>query len=348
MRRRPSVSKRMPPAADLELNLLREWRDPLTAGRLLRNTLGSLAVHAVAAAVLLLAPDIKSPLQESPAIQPDLKSAVHIVMPRIFEPTQKDVNRGKVVRGLDLRSAVEGQPAQVRRFRAPSLTPGPPSPPQAGLPSLEPPRIEAASNAALPPMAGVGAPSVAPPPAERPKLAFEDVTGGNAPKPNPNPNVKPDAPKLSLQDLARASARPGGSGETVVGDIGELAPSISGANPAPCLECSTLQLLSDPQNVDFKPYLQQVLAMVKHNWLSVIPESARLGRRGQVLLQFSIDRRGLVPKVVIASPSGVEAFDRAAVAGLSMSNPLPPLPAGYKGDQIRLQMAFSYNLSARR
>jgi len=88
--------------------------------------------------------------------------------------------------------------------------------------------------------------------------------------------------------------------------------------------------------------------MVKHNWLSVIPESARLGRRGLVTLQFSIDRRGLVPKVVIASPSGVEAFDRAAVAGLSMSNPLPPLPAGYKGDQIRLQMAFSYNISARR
>jgi outer membrane biosynthesis protein TonB len=47
---------------------------------------------------------------------------------------------------------------------------------------------------------------------------------------------------------------------------------------------------------------------------------------------------------VIASPSGITAFDRAAVAGISASNPFPPLPAAYQGDQIRLQMAFSYNL----
>jgi hypothetical protein len=27
---------------------------------------------------------------------------------------------------------------------------------------------------------------------------------------------------------------------------------------------------------------------------------------------------------------------------------LPPLPADYKGDQVRLQMAFSYNVSPQR
>jgi TonB family protein len=95
--------------------------------------------------------------------------------------------------------------------------------------------------------------------------------------------------------------------------------------------------------VDFKPYLVQVLTAVRRNWLTVIPESAHMGRRGQVLIQFIIDRRGAVPKLVIASPSGIEAFDRAAVAGVSMSNPFPPLPPGYQGDQIRLQLAFSYN-----
>jgi TonB family protein len=197
-------------------------------------------------------------------------------------------------------------------------------------------------------MNGVGAPSLGPPPpAARPKLALESITGGSSSKPNPNPaNL---TAKLDLPKPAFPSPRPPGGGGPAVGDIGEPAPAISGAPiQAPCQECSTLQLLSDPQNVDFKPYLQQVLAVVKRNWLSVIPESARLGRRGLVLLQFSIDRRGLVPKVVIASPSGVEAFDRAAVAGLSMSNPLPPLPADYKGDQVRLQMAFSYNVPPQR
>ena len=60
-----------------------------------------------------------------------------------------------------------------------------------------------------------------------------------------------------------------------------------------------------------------------------------------------IDRHGGVPKLVIATSSGTEAFDRAAVAGVSASNPFPPLPAEFKGDQIRLQLAFSYNAPRR-
>jgi TonB family protein len=76
----------------------------------------------------------------------------------------------------------------------------------------------------------------------------------------------------------------------------------------------------------------------------VIPESARLGNRGVVLLQFIVDRSGQVPKLVIATPSGSDSLDRAAVAGISASVPFPPLPAEYKGQQIRLQFAFKYNV----
>ena len=65
---------------------------------------------------------------------------------------------------------------------------------------------------------------------------------------------------------------------------------------------------------------------------------------GVVLLQFIVDRSGQVPKLVIATPSGSESLDRAAVAGISASVPFPPLPAEYKGQQIRLQFAFKYNV----
>ncbi len=109
---------------------------------------------------------------------------------------------------------------------------------------------------------------------------------------------------------------------------------------------SNLQLLSDPKGVDFKPYMVQVLMAVRRNWLAIIPESARAGRRGRVIVQFAIDRTGGVPKVVIAEGAGTDAFDRAAVAAISASVPLPPLPPDYKGDQIRLQFAFSYNMPA--
>jgi TonB family protein len=143
-------------------------------------------------------------------------------------------------------------------------------------------------------------------------------------------------PKTSVEELTRDASVRGGGGGVIADDTGN--------GPA---QLRDYQLLSDPQGVDFKPYLVQVLAAVRRNWMAVIPESGRMGRRGLVQVQFSIDRSGRVPKLVIATPSGTEAFDRAAVAGVSASNPFPPLPAAFKGDQIRLQLSFAYNIPNR-
>lgn len=118
---------------------------------------------------------------------------------------------------------------------------------------------------------------------------------------------------------------------------------VPGVAPSPCNACSALQLLSDPKNVDFKPYLLQVLAMVKKHWLGVIPDSARLGRKGVVVVRFIIDRHGAVPNLEIASPETPNDFNQASIAGISASVPFPPLPAEYQGEQIHLQMAFAYN-----
>ena len=114
--------------------------------------------------------------------------------------------------------------------------------------------------------------------------------------------------------------------------------------PSPGRTGSSLELLSDPGGVDFRPYLIRVLTAVRQNWFAVTPESAKFGRRGRTVIQFAIDRQGRVPKLVIAIPSGAEPLDRAAVAGISASNPFPPLPGEFKGDQIRLQFVFSYNM----
>jgi len=48
--------------------------------------------------------------------------------------------------------------------------------------------------------------------------------------------------------------------------------------------------------------------------------------------------------LVIAMPSGTEAFDKAAVAGVGASQPLPAFPAEFKGNEVRLQFAFTYNM----
>jgi TonB family protein len=136
-----------------------------------------------------------------------------------------------------------------------------------------------------------------------------------------------------------------------VGDVGvDMDSGIGQILPQPGSigrQASSLQLMSDPMGVDFKPYLIRVLTAVRRNWFAVIPESAHYGRRGKVIIQFSIAKGGAVPKLVIDSSSGTDALDRAAVAGISASVPFPPLPTEFKGEQIRVQLAFFYNVPNR-
>ena len=155
-------------------------------------------------------------------------------------------------------------------------------------------------------------------------------------------------PDTSVSGAIKSLAHEGSQGALTVGDIGEFGTSGMGPGlnvpPSPGRSGSALQLLSDPQGVDFRPYLIKVLADVRRNWFAVYPESAKLGARGKVEIQFAISKDGKIPKLVIVLPSGAEALDRAAVAGISASNPLPPLPTEYAGSIVRLQFTFLYNM----
>ncbi|MCU1336918.1 MAG: TonB family protein [Bryobacterales bacterium] len=307
------------------LELFPEWQEPITSRRLFRAGLGSLLVHVAVLALFLTLPETSTRFTGPPVTADFRKAAVPLFAPKIFEVTQKDENKGKVTHQLDIRSSLREAPPKARTF-VPPAPGGPVAPP---APLTPPPQIQAAVSA--PPVSGV-VPTL-PQPADKPKIVLESVGAAAAPvTPPENPTIK--LPNTALDEIAHASVQPGGAGSMVI--------SPDGASEATALR--QMQLLSDPLGVDFKPYLLQVLASVRRNWMAIVPDSARMGRRGLVLIQFSIDRRGGVPKLVIASTSGITAFDRAAVAGISASNPFPPLPAAYKGDQIRLQMAFSYNL----
>jgi TonB family protein len=281
------------------------------------------------------------------------------VTPLIAPPreiTQTAPNRGKISKEFDIDSLLPrpplhlppGAPSQPRAPRAAVI---PPAPDPGPAPVIEPPKVEA-PNVAQTLSLGMGNPAVtAPPPpqiqlAEKPKLAFERP-GSQSGLPKPaSGGGKIAPPDTSVDEAVRSVARRGGGG-LVVGDADILPGGIGEGlrSPgSPGRPGSSLELLSDPMGVDFKPYLIQILATVRRNWLAVIPETARLGFRGRVQIQFAISRDGSVPKLVIAMPSGLEALDRAAVAGISASNPFPPLPGEYRGNQVRLQFTFLYNM----
>ena len=106
-------------------------------------------------------------------------------------------------------------------------------------------------------------------------------------------NGRLKAPGGGVQEAINEIAKNGQTSSHAVGDnTDDLSPDLSiGNKPAPTRPKSSLELLSDPKGVDFRPYLLQVLQTIRMNWRSVYPESARLGSRGRVVLQFAVAPR---------------------------------------------------------
>jgi len=101
-------------------------------------------------------------------------------------------------------------------------------------------------------------------------------------------------------------------------------------------------VLSDTQGVDFGPYLQRILQDVRENWHRAIPESAKMDK-GKVAIEFAITKDGKIPDMRLVATSNDVALDRAAWAGISASNPFPPLPTEFTGPYLALRFRFYYN-----
>lgn len=314
----------------------------------------SALLHAIAFPILGVIPWEASTYRRAPEIIVRRQQVTPLVAPRLQQLTQRDPNRGTVSTEVNLdsllpRPQVEQPPGarpQPRQMAA--------LPPAGAAMGRQPELLEApdlpvpvAPSASSPLAAlGVAAPvSPAPAPEQtaqaKPQIQFEkpgSVIGssrGSAPVSMPNTSVA-DAMRVVSQGR-------GSGGNQAVADFSVPSPT-GGASSRGAQQRGSVELLSDPAGIDFKPYLIQVLAAVKQNWFAVMPQSARFGRRGQVQIQFAIRQDGTVPKLVIASSSGADYLDRAAVAGVSASNPFPPLPREFKGNEVRLQFTFSYNV----
>jgi TonB family protein len=103
-------------------------------------------------------------------------------------------------------------------------------------------------------------------------------------------------------------------------------------------------ILSDTRGYDFGPYMNQVVNRVRQNWYASIPEIARLGKRGKVVLIFTITKNGTIANLRLAANSGSQPLDNAAVAGIQLSNPFSQLPNSFDGDHLDLQFTFLYNI----
>jgi TonB family protein len=305
-----------------------------------RAAIGTVVVHLIVFALLfvLTSGEVAPPPPEREYVEHETK----LYIPK--DLTQKAPNHEPVAKLMLSKPAA---PSLQLSAPAPQKTkaesPKPPAP--VPLPVTPPPPAPVVQAAQTPvETARNQAPVPAPPPAvvpkpEPPKMIVEDSLQAN---PAQKPGGKFTIPKDPIAEAMRN--RGTGASSTRMGDSEEMSVGAGLHLPAAAARLSNFELKSDPMGVDFWPYLQRVLAVVKLNWSAVYPQAARLGLRGQVTLEFAVRKDGTVDKIVYDEQSGSRALDNAAVAAISASEHLPALPTEFKGDRIVLRMSFMYNI----
>jgi len=173
--------------------------------------------------------------------------------------------------------------------------------------------------------------------AEKPLPQIAQNTNPNAMQ-LPGGNIMDSARKTVQQQMEEERRRIGAGtaqGPRTGLPAGQEDPNFSTEEPT---------ILSDTRGYDFGPYMNQVVNRVRQNWYASIPEIARLGKRGKVVLIFTITKNGTIANLRLAANSGSQPLDNAAVAGIQLSNPFSQLPNNFDGDHLDLQFTFLYNI----
>jgi hypothetical protein len=124
--------------------------------------------------------------------------------------------------------------------------------------------------------------------------------------------------------------------------------SVAVAAPNPCDigAPDQVQILTDTMNVDFVPYIRELVKTVRTNWYSLMPPAAYppIKKQGKVSIEFLVLHNGKVNGMKSHTWSGDVSFDRAAWGSITASSPFPPLPTEFRSKSLGLRFYFFYNL----
>lgn len=308
----------------------------------LATRIGSVLLHAAIIALIIWQPALFRRHQPSAEQQEIARRQLTLLLP----PGAFDMPRAEP-RVVTPPPRIHVDPRILRKVAPPVEPPLPapepqPKPESKELPSSPTPKVEApAPKPASPAPKQEIASNI------QPKLEVPET-----PKPRPN-LILPRSSGSTLQDTLRdmnRNADAGGRSGAVSGPMPKQRATpgvdIPGNTGAGGTFGNGYQILTPTEGVDFSDYMQRVLASVRRNWYAVMPQSAMLGDRGRVILEFTIRKDGSVPngEPVPIMGSGKEPLDRAAVSAIRSSNPFEPLPPAFSGPEIRLRFIFLYNL----
>jgi outer membrane biosynthesis protein TonB len=325
-----------------EAHLMVSPPSPEKARADLITRISSVVLHVALIAAILLQARL-FPKHEPTAEEVDIarKQLTLLLPPGAFEsskPSSRPVQRPP---------AVHVDPRVLRKVAPPVIQPTPAPAPVPPKPLKELPSAPIPQKNAVAPEPQTTAPA---PKVDTPKPGLK-LEAPDTPLPRPNLQIPQNSARRSIQDSLKEATRDpnsGGRSGAYSAPMPRSAPSPGGGGrggQGPGMGYG-YEILTPTEGVDFSDYMKRVVASVRQNWYAVMPESAQLGDRGRVALQFRIMRDGSVPtgEPTRLLGSGKEPLDRAAVSAIRSSNPFEPLPPAFSGPYIELRFYFLYNL----
>jgi len=108
-----------------------------------------------------------------------------------------------------------------------------------------------------------------------------------------------------------------------------------------------VEILSDTQGVDFKPWLLEWNRITEATWQSLIPKEASSPspQSGKVVIRFRVLPNGRLAEphgLFLEARSGYTGLDRAAWGALTGSK-YPALPSDFHGPDLELRATFLYS-----
>ena len=108
-----------------------------------------------------------------------------------------------------------------------------------------------------------------------------------------------------------------------------------------------LELMTDPEGVDFTPFIKQVYKSVKDKATATMPKSVAQGDQGVVCIRVQIQKDGTLASPALPKfkfSSGKKTLDDNAMAAVITAAPFDHLPEQFSDPSVELQLTFYYNL----
>jgi TonB family protein len=90
---------------------------------------------------------------------------------------------------------------------------------------------------------------------------------------------------------------------------------------------------------EYPDYLMELRDLIEQKWRPPTPKGTL-----KTTVFFKIDKTGKVVRIFIEKPTGNISFDSSAYNAVTECNPFPPLPEGYKNDNLGVHFDFIYQV----